>query len=46
MSQIVVTTICIFVVFAMSILFIATLMSIIVGALNFFWNEVRRFFNP
>lgn len=45
MSQITVTTICIFVVFAMFILFIAILMSIVAGLLNFFWNEVRRFFN-
>ena len=45
MSQITVTTICIFVVFAMFILFIAVLMSIVAGLLNFFWNEIRRFFN-
>lgn len=46
MNQITVITICIFFVFAMSILFIAILMSIVAGLLNFFWNEVRRFFNP
>ena len=46
MSQITVATICIFVVFAMFILFIAILMSIVSGLLNFFWNEIRRFFNP
>lgn len=45
MNQITVTTICIFVVFAMSILFVAISMSIVAGLLNFFWNEVRRFFN-
>lgn len=45
MNQITVTTICIFVVFAMSILFVAISVSIVAGLLNFFWNEVRRFFN-
>ena len=45
MNQITVTTICIFLVFAMSILFMAILMSIVAGLLNFFWNEVRRFLN-
>lgn len=46
MNQITVTTICIFVVFAMSILFIAISISIVAGLLNFFWNEVRRFLSP